>query len=99
MGKFVSSIHSEEDLEKIRRTGIETFKFVRKGAPAYNTRSRQLKFLYEGVDDVPTHLKTEWKIYLARKMYHDIVKNNKASLDTKNEIAEIYYNLKNACLK
>ena len=88
MAKFVLTIHSEEYLEKFK-----TFKFVRKGSPAFNTRSYKLKFIYESMADVSSHLKSEWKKYLARKMYHDIVINENASLATKHEIAEIYYNL------
>ena len=94
MSNLVSSILNKENLEKLRCSGIETFLFVRKRAPAHNTRSRKTKFIYESVDDVSTHLKTEWKKYLARKMYHDIVNNKKASLSTKLEMREIYYNLK-----
>ena len=44
--------------------------------------------------DVSTHLKTEWKKYLAQKMYRDIVNNKNASMATKLELREIYYSLK-----
>ena len=94
MGKLVSSILSKENLDKLRSTGIETFLYVRKGGPAHNTRSRKTKFIYESMGDVSTHLKTEWKKYLAQKMYRDIVNNKNASMATKLELREIYYSLK-----
>ena len=46
------------------------------------------------MDDVSTHLKTEWKKYLAKKMYRDIVNNKNASMATKLELQEYYYSLK-----
>ena len=88
MGKIAKTIHNEEILEKLK-----IFKFVRKESPAFNTRSYKLKFIYESMADISSHLKSEWKKHLAREMYPDIVMNKNASLATKHEIAKIYYNL------
>ena len=75
-------------VEKLRK-----FKFIRKGSPAFHTRSYKIKIIYESIDDIPSHLKFEWKKHFAREMYHKIMKNKDASLVTKNELAKIYHNL------
>ena len=86
---------SEENLERLRKMKVEnlkklriveklrTFMFVRKGSPAFHTRSYKIKIIYESVDDIPSHLKFEWKKHIARQMYNNIVKNKGASLVTK----------------
>ena len=85
---------SEENLKKWRIVEkLRKFKFIRKGSPAFHTRSYRIIFIYESIDDIPSHLKFEWKKHIARQMYHNIVKNKGASLVTKNELAKIYHNL------
>ena len=53
---------SEENLKKWRIVEkLRKFKFIRKGSPAFHTRSYRIIFIYESIDDIPSHLKFEWK--------------------------------------
>ena len=102
--RIVEEIHTERDIseentkaENLKKwtivENLRKFKFIRKGSPAFHTRSYKIIFIYESIDDIPSHLKFEWKKHIARQMYHNIVENKNASLVTKNELAKIYHNL------
>ena len=71
---------SEENLERLRKMKAENLKKLRKmkalqaflfcrRAPAKNTRSHRIKIIFRSIQEIPPHLKTEWRKYLKRKIY------------------------------
>ena len=71
---------SQENLEKLRKRKVENLKKLRKmkalqaflfcrRVPAKNTRSHRIKIIFRSIQEIPPHLKTEWRKYLKRKIY------------------------------